>query len=316
MPEGNKVFISWSGRRSRAAANALRKWLRTVLQATNPWMSDRDIEKGSVGVNEILRALDGSRMGIICLTPENLTEEWLNFEAGALLKTPNAESRVYTYLLAGLEQAQLKYPLAMFQGTKAEKEQTRKLIRDINNQLEPPSLDEETLDTVFDKMWPDLEEQLSNLPPPTSPIPPERTPHEIATETLELLRAVSPTISDIASEVQYISAWTGVRATALGEIQEFTGTSRFAPTAGIPGTLGFANLGKPLATTTFGTAQLPNTLRSLGEPETTSPENKKHTTPSKDTTADTDNSNQKVSPHQPSRKRAHFPLPSRKPKPK
>jgi hypothetical protein len=203
-PEANKVFISWSGPRSRAAAQALRKWLKTVLQATNPWMSERDIDKGTVGVSEILKALEGSRIGIICLTPENLDQQWLNFEAGALLKTPNAESRVCTYLLAGLEQAQVKYPLAMFQSTKAEKEPTRQLIRDINEQLEPGSLDDETLNSVFDKWWPDLEKELSNLPAPTSPVPPERSTAEIATETLELLRTLSPEVLSMSREIAHM----------------------------------------------------------------------------------------------------------------
>jgi hypothetical protein len=94
----------------------------------------------------------------------------LNFEAGALLKTPDAKSRVCTYLLAGLEPAQLKPPLAMLQWTKAEKEPTRKMIRDINKQLDASPLDESTLDSTFEKWWPELEEKLSNLPAPTQPV--------------------------------------------------------------------------------------------------------------------------------------------------
>jgi len=40
-----KVFISWSGQRSAAVADALRYWLPKVIQALEPWMSADDIEK-------------------------------------------------------------------------------------------------------------------------------------------------------------------------------------------------------------------------------------------------------------------------------
>jgi hypothetical protein len=86
--EGDKhnVFISWSGQRSKWAAEALREWLRLVLQAARPWMSGEDIDKGSRGLDEVSRALEGMKIGIICLTPENLDERWILYEAGALSK--------------------------------------------------------------------------------------------------------------------------------------------------------------------------------------------------------------------------------------
>lgn len=41
-----KVFLSGSGEKSKAAAEAFRRWLPCVLQSVRPWMSDRDIGAG------------------------------------------------------------------------------------------------------------------------------------------------------------------------------------------------------------------------------------------------------------------------------
>lgn len=94
MADTYNVFISWSGPRSKSAAEILKRWLPIVVHTANPWMSATDIDKGTRWSEEVAAALDTMKAGIICLTPENLSAEWLLFEAGALSKTRDPRTRV------------------------------------------------------------------------------------------------------------------------------------------------------------------------------------------------------------------------------
>ena len=109
-----RVFISWSGERSKHIALSLKGWLPDVLQAVKPWMSDTDIESGQRWQKEISTQLEVCKFGIICVTPENQAKPWLNFEAGALSKTLGSEAYVRPYLY-DMEPGDLVGPLPQFQ---------------------------------------------------------------------------------------------------------------------------------------------------------------------------------------------------------
>lgn len=81
-----KVFLSWSGERSKQVANLLSSWLCCVIQATRPWISSKDIDRGSLWFSEINDQLKDTSVGIICLTKENKDRPWILFEAGLWLK--------------------------------------------------------------------------------------------------------------------------------------------------------------------------------------------------------------------------------------
>lgn len=187
-----KVLVGWSGERSWQLAIFLRNWLKDVVQALDPWVSGKDIDKGVGWDAEVAAALQESRVGIICLTPENLQEPWLHFEAGALSKQrfDTEKNHVCTYLL-GLSPTEIPNgPLAQFQHTKAEREDTRALLHTINSLLGDSALSEKQLDTAFDRWWPDLEEKLQELQSMRVEPPPKRTQQAMLEELLESVRGL------------------------------------------------------------------------------------------------------------------------------
>ena len=182
------VFISWSGDRSRAVAEALRDWLPKVIQALRPWLSVSDMEKGTRWSHEITGKLADSQVGIICLTPENLTAPWILFEAGALSKTLE-QTRVCTFLTE-LDPTTVQWPLAMFQGTKAEKSDTKKLMETINRTLGEGALTDHDLQDAFEMWWPKLDEKLVAIPKPTGHVEKPRDPQAVLEEILTLVRSL------------------------------------------------------------------------------------------------------------------------------
>jgi len=156
-----KIFLSWSGEQSKAVAVALREWLPRVIQASQPWISATDIDKGVRWRTEVARQLDEAVVGIICLTQTNLESPWLLFEAGAISRKAE-ECLVCTYLF-NLEPSDIKDPLAQFQSTKAQKEDTWKLIQSINNIQRDTALPKDILIDVFNAMWPKLETILTEI---------------------------------------------------------------------------------------------------------------------------------------------------------
>jgi hypothetical protein len=111
-----KVFISWSGERSKSLAHAFHEWLPLVLHYVEPWLSEADIDAGERWAQSVATELAASNFGIICVTSENITSPWVLFEAGALTKSLET-SRVIPVLL-DLEFSDVSGPLAQFQAEK------------------------------------------------------------------------------------------------------------------------------------------------------------------------------------------------------
>jgi TIR domain/Bacterial RNA polymerase, alpha chain C terminal domain len=183
-----KIFLSWSGQTSNQVAQELRKWLPAVLQATRPYYSPADIAKGARWGTEVAMELQESRVGILCVTQENLSAPWLLFEAGALAKSLD-QSRVIP-LLIGVEPADLSGPLAQFQACKFDRIDVLQMLGVINDELGSAGLEQGVLAAVFDKWWPELETAIRSILQRGSPEGRgvTRSDRELLEEILELAR--------------------------------------------------------------------------------------------------------------------------------
>lgn len=193
-----KVFISWSGERSRHVADLLNDWIRCVLQASRPWISTQNIDRGALWFNEIQTQLQDTSVGIICLTQDNKTKPWILFESGALAKGLSA-SRVCTFL-TDLAPADIENPLAQFNHTFPERESMAALVRTLNrcmpaDQILPPDV----LDQVFEVYWPSFESKFKEILA-ANPAPANveaRGEREILSEILDNTRSLGARVNEL-----------------------------------------------------------------------------------------------------------------------
>lgn len=181
-----KIFLSWSGERSRLVAEAFRTWLPDVISFFDPWISSEDIERGARWGADLGLQLQTTQVGIICITPENLNAPWILFEAGALAKTLD-RSRVCTYLF-DLQPSDLTGPLVQFQATLATRAETLKLVQTLNSQLGENARSPQQVERVFDRWWPELERSLQAIPRFPQSAQTTRADRELLEELLDMVR--------------------------------------------------------------------------------------------------------------------------------
>lgn len=157
-----KVFISWSGEKSRAVAEIFKKWIPCIIQSAEPYFSSADIDKGARWSTDIAKELQDANFGILCVTKDNLDSPWLNFEAGALSKSME-QSKVCP-LLIDLKPAEIQNsPILQFQMTTVNREDMYKLFKSINANSGEARLADSVLDTSFGMFWVKIEEELKSV---------------------------------------------------------------------------------------------------------------------------------------------------------
>jgi TIR domain-containing protein len=157
-----RVFISWSGELSRQLGEAFRNWIPSALQYVKPYFTPADIDKGAKWASEIFKELSGATVCIIILTRENLTSNWIMFEAGAISSTVVEKTRVCP-IIFDMEPTDLQGPLSQFQITRFLKADIQKLFHTINSLAGENKLDEAIANSVFEKWWPDLEGAIKKI---------------------------------------------------------------------------------------------------------------------------------------------------------
>lgn len=171
----------------------LKEWLKCVIQAVHPWVSSKDIDRGSLWFTEISQRLGETSVGIVCLTAENKEKPCILFEAGALAKGLNA-ARVCT-LLIDLEPQDVADPLAQFNHTSPTKDGMFALISTLNTASGTPLLDEGVLVRAFETYWPQFEKEFKEILASTKSAPTKpRANQDILAEILNNTRSLSARI--------------------------------------------------------------------------------------------------------------------------
>ncbi len=157
-----KIFISWSGASSREVAVALSNWLPKVIQGVQPFVSAKDIDKGTNWTYELTKELQDTDFGIICLAPDNLLSPWLNYEAGAITKS--VESRVAPVLFH-VSKDEVQAPLSQLQLTEIELEEFELLMASVNKAADNQLSGEQVKEAVS-VWWPSLDKAISEIEVP------------------------------------------------------------------------------------------------------------------------------------------------------
>jgi len=242
-----QIFISWSGPGSKHIALSFKFWLGSVIQSLEPWISP-DTEKGSRWNETLSGKLETSRIGIICLTKDNLNAPWILFEAGALSKSK--ADHVCTFLY-DLKPAEVKFPLAQFQHTENNKGDIFKLVTTIN-ELAPKAGEKKLLDDVlkksFETYWGQLSDELAKTPKMDGPKgESERGEKDMLQEVLGTVRNLQAALQDVKAGVNAsLAAQTFLphaiqKEDNFGNIQTFRtwGGNPYEPYVGVAG-LGLA----------------------------------------------------------------------------
>jgi hypothetical protein len=176
------VFLCWSGTRSKTIAEAVKDLLisekRFELTEEVVFISG-GIEKGATWFQSIVEALTTSRVGIVCLTTENLHNPWLHFEAGALSRALDdngppgqppkaADGRLLIPLLHGVSAAEMTGPLSAYQATYTSRADLASMLSRVGEVLEKPGTC-----ALTDDQWEQFQSKLGVLSVPFRDLIPE-----------------------------------------------------------------------------------------------------------------------------------------------
>ena len=167
------VFFCWSGQRCRRLAGELKKHLPKFIpglahaNGSNLFVSD-DIPKGNRWFDAVEKPLDRADVGIVCITREGLQSGWIHFEAGALARTIRKKRKqggtLLTYLL-GVRSDELTGPLAEYQATGFDREDTKRLCAAVVGAMARDAEEPPDWEIAFNKNWGHFERAVKAIGP-------------------------------------------------------------------------------------------------------------------------------------------------------
>ncbi|BAS17573.1 hypothetical protein AHiyo8_58760 [Arthrobacter sp. Hiyo8] len=185
-------------------AKVLKWWIEQVIATTEAFVSDDDIALGTRWSDRIKNELAETKIGIICVTPDNQSAPWISFEAGAISKAVDGQdNKVVPVLIDFKHKTDYKGPLSEFNLALLDREGLLKLAKSANASLTKSRSDADVSE-AFDVWWPKLEEKLAaiNEEQPAD-VQPERETKDIVSEVLDIVRDLQRQGSGISSRRPY-----------------------------------------------------------------------------------------------------------------
>jgi hypothetical protein len=185
-----KVFISWSGAKSQAVAEALNEWIPDVIQDVKCFFSTESIRAGQQWLSVINQELTDTSFGIICVSADTQHSPWLNFEAGALAKKIANESRVVP-LVVDFPVGSLEFPLRQFNAVESSRDGVYAMMKSINETGEPRA--DAAFNRSFDKWWPELASKLEEIETASGSVLAPEPPNlpSLVQETLDVVKGIA-----------------------------------------------------------------------------------------------------------------------------
>lgn len=146
-----------------------------------------DTDKGESWFQAITTELRQSKVGVVFITPQNVNEEWIHLEAGAIYA---ALDKQLCPVLVNLKKTDYDGPLRNIQMTElGDKADMLKLLRTLNKNCDTP-LDDSVLEASFETWWPTLESAVTSAVAEHPDVKPaeKRTMNEKIDEVLLLVR--------------------------------------------------------------------------------------------------------------------------------
>lgn len=144
-----KIFLSWSGNKSKALAALFKDWIVCVVQNCDPWMSTQ-IEAGSQSNSIINENLNELNFGILFLTKYNKEAPWILYEAGALSK--GLDKNRICPLLIDLDWSEVKGPLVQYNYVEPNKSGILNLVHSIHSSMKSDT-PQAIITRTFEPFW-------------------------------------------------------------------------------------------------------------------------------------------------------------------